>query len=269
MKLIDTTSLAIRDFLGTTTGIQYAILSHTWGDDGDEVTYQEMMAADRSATANKPGYHKILQVCEMAKKEPYELQYAWVDTCCIDKTSSAELTESINSMFRYYKEAAVCFAHLADWDLITGSSAFNTSRWFKRGWTLQELVAPVPEKLVFLDKHWKKAGTKFELAADLAKATGIDVRALDGTKPLHEFPVAVRMSWAAHRETRRNEDRAYSLLGIFDISMPMLYGEGSNAFQRLQAEIITHSTDMSIFAWRTASNSQKWNLEKGLSVNRN
>ncbi|CAI7674207.1 unnamed protein product [Penicillium pancosmium] len=219
---------------------EYAILSHTWVK-GEEVSLQEMSGPDPKS---KKGYKKIEQCCEMAKAEG--LDYAWVDTCCIDKTSSAELSEAINSMYYWYEQAAVCYAFLAD---VPTEKPFEKSRWFSRGWTLQELIAP--SKVIFLDEGW----TMLEFTADrqkmVAESTGIPVDILLHKKDLDEFSIAQRMSWASGRQTSRIEDRAYSLMGLFGINMPLIYGEKEMAFIRLQQGIMKISNDYSIFAWRS------------------
>ncbi|RYP01527.1 hypothetical protein DL764_006193 [Monosporascus ibericus] len=171
--------------------------------------------------------------------------------CCIDKASSAELTEAINSMFRWYRNAEICYAYLSD---IPSAKRIHQklerSRWFTRGWTLQELIAPA--EVVFYSMDWDHVGTKSELSASISSITKIDASFLD-SKNLMSASVAQRMSWAAHRETSRPEDIAYCLLGIFDINMPLIYGEGMKAFQRLQEEIIeSYPMDYSFFAWGTA-----------------
>lgn len=191
----------------------------------------------------KKGYGKIQAACWLARNKG--LSYLWVDTCCIDKTSSSELTEAINSMYRWYKEAEICFAFLADIEI--HKHAISTSVWFERGWTLQELIAP--KHVAFHDRNWVFLGTKDNLAVSLSQITGIDIDVLVGRSRPSSCSVAQRMSWASKRKTERIEDRAYSLLGIFDVSMPMLYGEGERSFTRLQEEIIRHSDDHSIFAW--------------------
>ncbi|KAF2736760.1 HET-domain-containing protein, partial [Polyplosphaeria fusca] len=257
MKLINTSTHRIEDLGGSQPPEPYAILSHTWCADHEEVTYQEMLLEDHMNLRNRPGYRKIEEACRRAREAPYHLKYAWIDTVCIDKTSSAELSEAINSMFRYYREAAVCFALLSGWTHDSGLAAFQKCKWFQRGWCLQELIAPLPRSLEFFDEAWVRLGTKHDLAEDIERATKINTGVLTGQIMLDKVPVAVRMSWASSRQTRRVEDRAYSLLGIMGINMSMLYGEGSDAFLRLQAEIIRQSTDMSIFAW-TTSGTQKY-----------
>ena len=227
----------------------YAILSHTWGDEKDEVAFKEMTSdVESSPTAEKEGFMKIKIACIKARID-HGLKYAWVDTCCIDKSSSAELTKAINSMFKWYQRAVVCFVFLKDLDPETDS--LENCNWFRRGWTLQELIAP--RDISFFDKTWRNYGDKQKLGGEIARISGISEDVLMGKQPLADVPVAVRMSWAAMRETTREEDIAYCLLGIFDVNMPMLYGEGEKSFIRLQEEIIKESPDMSIFAWKAST----------------
>jgi hypothetical protein len=218
----------------------YAILSHTWGADGEEVTFKELI--DHTGK-NKAGYNKI-RFCEKQAKSD-GLQYFWVDTCCIDKSSSAELTEAINSMFRWYHKAAKCYVYLSDVSIHNDDesdhfhqSDFQKSRWFTRGWTLQELIAPV--SLEFFSLEGKRIGDKRSTEQQIYQITGIPFQALRGN-PLSNFTIAERFSWAAKRDTKRKEDRAYCLLGLFDVSMPLIYGEGEKAFTRLRDEIERNS----------------------------
>ena len=217
---------------------RYAILSHTWGADTEEVSFKDMMDG---TSKRKPGYDKIRFCGEQAGRDG--LQYFWIDTCCIDKSSSAELQEAINSMFRWYRDAAKCYVYLADVSRsadvnssqLLMESSFRKSRWFTRGWSLQELVAPA--SVEFFSKEGEQLGNKRSLERHIHEVTGIPVKALQGSS-LSDFSVPERMSWAENRETTRKEDKAYSLLGIFDVYMPLIYGEGrENAFQRLQEKI--------------------------------
>ncbi|KAJ1324374.1 HET domain-containing protein [Microdochium nivale] len=264
MRLVDTATVQVVEINGLELPA-YAILSHTWVA-GQEVSLQEMQALSRSrwsprdahasiAIRAKTGYAKIKRCAEYVASHGF--RYVWIDTCCIDKTSSAELSEAINSMFRWYKEATICFAYLSD---VTkkheGDSAddfYNTyreSRWFQRGWTLQELIAP--EDIVFCDAEWVHLGSKEHdrhIQRALALITGIDIRILDGSLEPAEVSIADRMKWAAGRQTTRPEDTAYCLMGIFDVKMPLMYGEGNRAFLRLQEEILSASDDQSIFIW--------------------
>ncbi|OBR02322.1 HET domain-containing protein [Colletotrichum higginsianum IMI 349063] len=253
MRLINTHTLAI-DTFGPEKAPPYAILSHTW--DGDnEVSFQEWTARDaRGDVREKPGYLKIVHACGKARDDG--LGHLWVDTNCIDKTSSAELSEAINSMFAWYEHAAVCIVHLADVAWEEGlparihaheSPEFRSSRWFTRGWTLQELLAP--RKAFFYTADWVEIGTKAELRFPIARATGIDPTYLAGNRAVWSASVAARMSWASRRRTTRPEDMAYCLLGLFDINMPLIYGEGPKAFLRLQEEIVRSSDDQTVFCW--------------------
>ena len=178
-------------------------------------------------------------------------------TVCIDKTNSAELTQAINSMFRWYADSTVCFTYLDDLapggqvqDTLQQSASigFASCRWFTRGWTLQELIAP--RNMKFYDSKWICRGTKAELSAVLAFVTRIDQKFLCDNSALFSLPVATRMSWAARRQTTREEDMAYCLLGIFNINIPAIYGEGTKAFIRLQEEIARQTNDLTLFAWK-------------------
>jgi hypothetical protein len=223
----------------------YAILSHTWGL--EEVTFQDMSMdlpneARQSLSSGVKGasYKKIEYCCAQATKDG--LEYSWVDTCGIDKSSSSELSEAINSMFRWYSNAAVCYAYLSDVHLIT--EEISPSRWFTRGWTLQELIAP--RNVKFFTSNWELIGTKESLSSSIASITGIDVETLLDPSSLSSASVARKLSWAAERQTTRTEDVAYCLMGIFDVNMPLLYGEGEKAFIRLQEEIIKENDDQSL-----------------------
>ncbi|KIM65064.1 hypothetical protein SCLCIDRAFT_586486 [Scleroderma citrinum Foug A] len=247
----------VLDF-GDDEATEYVILSHRWV--GQEVDYDEMIelakmaVEERDEIRQRDGYRKILQSCERAQKDGYE--WLWVDTCCIDKRSSAELSEAINSMYRWYENAVVCYAYLHDVPDPCFPTANDKERypdfngwpeWFSRGWTLQELIAP--GNVQFLNRNWQGIGDKTMLAPTLRNITGVPehvlIHGLCGNRPC----VAQIMSWAARRTTTRVEDRAYSLMGLLDVNMPMLYGEGKKAFHRLQLEIIRASNDHSIFAW--------------------
>lgn len=257
MRLINTESLTLEEFMGSGSHVpQYAILSHTWEE--DEVTFQDFGGPDREAASRKKGFFKIAKTCELARAGGFN--YAWVDTCCIDKSSSAELTEAINSMFHWYRDAVVCYAWLPDLPieeavaLRSPESCFKDCRWFTRGWTLQELIAP--RRVEFYDQEWNFRGTKADLSDLLTQITKISDEVLQNPGRLDRLSVAQRMSWAATRQTSRIEDLAYCLLGIFDVNMPMLYGEGPRAFIRLQEEIAKESNDFSLFAWTAMSTHQ-------------
>jgi hypothetical protein len=264
MWLLNTETLELQGFFSDKIPA-YAILSHTWGD--DELLFDDARHG-RSHLLNcgKKALPKVLQSVSRAKADGWT--HIWIDTCCIDKSSSSELSEAINSMFRWYQGSSICYAYLSDFDSRSGLITLETSRWFTRGWTLQELIAP-PE-VHFFDSNWLSFGTRFSLAEDIIRISGIGRRVFfwhvqRGCRQgrgchlcfeslrnvLKSYSVATRMSWAANRKTSRIEDQAYSLLGLFDINMPMLYGEGRKAFQRLQEEIVRQSADQTILAWST------------------
>ena len=277
MRLLNADSLRLEFFLGLDIP-EYAILSHTWGE--EEVLFEDMHDPARPLPTQKNGFAKLEGSCAQARRDGYK--YIWIDTCCIDKSSSAELSESINSMFQWYQKSARCYAFLDDVnddaDKKRSFGSLEKSRWFKRGWTLQELIAP--RDVRFYDEDWSCMGTRGadingdcsrDLAERISLATGIPVKALHWYSPreheshvrswklfrseaaalatsLDSFSVAQRMSWAAGRRTTRVEDEAYSLLGLFGVNMPLLYGEGRRAFFRLQQEILRTSNDQSILA---------------------
>ncbi|EJT73646.1 hypothetical protein GGTG_07502 [Gaeumannomyces tritici R3-111a-1] len=286
IRLINTETLRMKMFVGASVP-PYAILSHTWVED-EEVSFQEMSlvhpagASDINAgTRNcactchcsccrpgsdsdptvaaikaKSGYDKIVRTCRLAKDR--EIGYAWVDTCCIDKTSSAELTEAINAMYQWYSSAVECYALLTDLqpfvaysehgDEIGGlDKALEGCRWFTRGWCLQELIAP--KELLFFNREWRGVGSKLLLREAIEKITGISKDAFNHKQDLRHYSAATKMFWASKRTTTRTEDMAYCLVGLFGINMPLLYGEGAKAFQRLQEEILRRSDDLSIFCW--------------------
>lgn len=268
MRLIDVETLELKEFVDDNIP-PYAILSHTWGQ--EEVSFQDLCWLNdyeyqrlaptslpallsrtqrwrrNKATAiyRRVGFEKIVQSARLAEEK--RLRYVWVDTCCIDKSSSSELSEAVNSMFHWYKKSTVCFVFLSD----VRSRArrrrfFENSRWFTRGWTLQELIAP--RELLFYDKYWVFIGSRTSLTTKIQEMTGIPIEDLE-ERPLDSFALAVRLGWARKRNTSRKEDMAYCLMGIFSINMPLIYGEGANAFIRLQQEIIREHRGQSLFAW--------------------
>ena len=267
MRLLDARKLELVDVRDDDIP-HYAILSHTWGD--DEVTLQEMRRMEskipqalnkqKQQIADKRGFAKIKSAAAMAVRRG--LNYLWVDTCCIDKMSSSELSEAINSMYLWYKQAAECYAILSDVDPAAldnwkrPNSQLRLSRWFTRGWTLQELIAP--SQLYFFAADWSLLGQKQSpksFTEVLSEITGIEIEVLDGRVDPAQLSVATRMKWAASRQTTRLEDTAYCLMGLFQVNMPLLYGEGHRAFARLQEEIIQRTDDQSLFAWSSSSSS--------------
>ncbi|KAI5860457.1 heterokaryon incompatibility protein-domain-containing protein [Durotheca rogersii] len=270
MWLLNVKTLELEEFVGDNIP-DYVILSHRWGS--DEVSFVDMKKPKyREPAKHKAGFAKIERCCLQAQSDGYA--WAWVDSCCIDKRSSAELSEAINSMFQWYQRSSRCYVYLSD--VPSGSEALpmlRKSGWFTRGWTLQELLAP--ETIVFFAHDWIAIGYKESrrrhenrrvsslrgvewdgrflcpnLAVELSGITGIPTEFLVGDQDLGQACVAQRMFWASYRETTRAEDRAYSLMGLFNVNMPILYGEGlEKAFTRLQREIMSKTPDQSIFAW--------------------
>ncbi|KAK1833626.1 heterokaryon incompatibility protein-domain-containing protein [Podospora conica] len=315
MRLLNTSTLELDEFVGNDIP-PYAILSHTWGD--KEATFQDapnfprlraLRANLRASSAQPqasldddhgdhklltPGTSKILDFCDLAQSDGHE--WAWADTCCIDKSSSAELSEAINSMYRWYAEATCCYVYLSDVksghaysddvkpgyfyldDVKSGRyvspeylkfslaqlgllshNDLEWSRWFTRGWCLQELIAP--RFLEFYDVDWKALGTKLSLCSRIIARTGIPESVLlePWCMDFQEFPAAARFSWASDRTTTRDEDMAYSLMGLLDVNMPLLYGEGGQkAFYRLQQEFLAQTEDLSLLLWT-------WNRDQARS----
>ncbi|TRX91643.1 hypothetical protein FHL15_007425 [Xylaria flabelliformis] len=259
MRLLNIQTLEIDEFYDPP---KYAIVSHTWDK---EMTFQEWQS---SSGRLRRKYSKVISAANQATRDG--LAYLWIDTICIDKTSSAELSEAINSMFSWYEDAKICYAYLSDVSFDgqgeVEESSLRASRWFTRGWTLQELIAP--SELIFYSSQWKNIGTRNQLGVLVSLITKIDSRYLIRERSLltrdrmtsrvsdsrartslHKASIAERLSWVSNRVTTRPEDIAYCLLGLFRINMPLIYGERSNAWIRLQKELIAVSDDESIFAW--------------------
>jgi hypothetical protein len=246
MWLINAKTLELQYVTEAYKGL-YVILSHTWAE--EEVSFQDFQNLDQAR--KKKGFDKIQRTCRLALDRG--LPFAWVDTCCIDKSSSAELSEAINSMFRWYQESDLCVVFLSDLrpspqPELDFPHQFSVCRWLTRGFTLQELIAP--SDVAFYDVAWNYRGSKLSWKSLVSEATGVDESILDEPEGLPLIPVGRRMSWASKRNTRRVEDMAYCLLGIFDVNMALIYGEGSKAFTRLQEEIAKQTCDLSLFAWQ-------------------
>ena len=261
MRLLNTETGLLEHF-DDPRRVSYAILSHVWAKKGyanfvPELEFQDIpTSVPRGARRPREWLtEKVQRACKIARKHGYK--YIWIDTCCINKVDSAELSESINSMYNWYRWADLCYVILDDAepseiDLV--EDKLRDSRWFTRGWTLQELIAP-PDVL-FLYKDWTPIGSKYALADILSRITNIDSSVLKHEKPLSDVSVAERMSWASERETTKEEDKAYCLFGIFDVHLPPIYGEGRSAFTRLQEAILRRIPDQTIFAWGKQNNQE-------------
>lgn len=279
MRLLDVNSVAknrlpvFRDLHenGPSSPLCYAILSHTWGQRQDykDIVFDDIPSSENFARflqkksklkqwqeairKKQVGFSKIANASRIARE--MGMGYIWIDSCCIDKSKSSELNESINSMYRWYQNAERCIVYLEDLQPDSDlKDDLKKCRWFERGWTLQELIAP--SKVTLYNKSWASLGDRSDasLSKLLSTITGIDVGCLQSGASLRSFSTAHKMSWAAGRKTTVPEDRAYSLIGIFDVNLPLIYGEGGpKAFRRLQEEIIRLSSDLSIFAWNPSS----------------
>lgn len=240
LKLLPNGDFQLIEFLGEVP--RYAILSHTW--ESEEVTFEDMKQGSGLPYRDRAGYVKLKFCGEQAAKDG--LQHFWVDSCCIKKSSDAELSESLNSMFRWYRRAESCYVYLSDVSIRKRKGrnenyrdkweqAFRQSRWFTRGWTLQELLAPLSVEFFF--KEGNRIGDKQSLEQQIHEITRVPISALRGSALSH-FSAEQKFDWAKNRQTTREEDWAYSLLGIFEIAMPVTYEEGrANAVRRLRKEI--------------------------------
>ncbi|KAK4098906.1 HET-domain-containing protein [Parathielavia hyrcaniae] len=244
MRLLNTQSLQLEEYFDDTTP-KYAILSHRW--EKEEILFADVVGGDLDRARIKAGFAKVQGACDLAKSQGFD--YIWVDTCCIDKFSSAELSEAINTMFKWYQDSAVCYAYLSDVHGATSVTELERSRWFRRGWTLQEFIAP--KVVEFYNADWLYIGEKKDsgLLPIISQASLLDEYVLGLAVDLEDVSVAKKMYWASSRHTTRKEDEAYCLMGLFDVNMPLLYGEGNKAFLRLQQEIAKVTADQSILAW--------------------
>ncbi|KAK3698949.1 hypothetical protein LTR37_016736 [Vermiconidia calcicola] len=272
MRLLHTSEFVLEEFIGSNIP-KYAVISHRWGD--DEASYRRFEKGLKTIRSSQyqnasSGWDKIIAACRIARSRG--LDWLWIDTCCIDKKSSAELSEAINSMFNWYQRAEECYVLLPDvadntaafrraahaeegtvtnaakignemWD----PQDFIKSTWFTRAWTLQELLAP--NRVLFYTTDFNCLGSKGDLQNLISDATKVPLIFITQNDMIHRASVAERMKWASRRQATREEDLAYSMLGLFGVNMPLLYGEGNKAFLRLQTEIIRTSDDETIFGW--------------------
>lgn len=238
MRLLSTRSLELE--LLHTPPARYAIVSHRWGDESAEVLFTDIGVPARAES--KGGYHKIQGACFQATQDM--IDYIWLDTCCIDRRNNTELSEAINSMYKWYRGSTVCYAYLYD---VSDPSEFIKSYWFLRGWTLQELIAP--QVLKFFTRDWRLIGTREELVDPISRHTGINPDILRSARIPREITISQKMVWAKGRETTKVEDRSYSMLGILGISIFPVYGIGDGAFEELQLRLISKSSDQTLFSW--------------------
>lgn len=254
MRLLrtDTHDLRLETFNDESQIPPYAILSHTWLKDEDEITFAEL---GHGNLQEKRGWKKLDYSRTQAAEDG--LGYIWIDTCCIDRSSSAELTEAINSMFRWYQNSRVCYAYLEDMANVGGNEPTHllpdllNCRWFSRGWTLQEMLAP--NEVIFYGYTWNRLGSLAALAKQVSEVTKVHVEALTQERSIWSYSVAQRMRWASRRTTTRVQDAAYALLGILDVNLSVIYGEGERAFRRLQEEVLRAHYDQSIFVYNVGS----------------
>ncbi|KAI6038626.1 hypothetical protein EDC04DRAFT_2569599, partial [Pisolithus marmoratus] len=227
---------------------RFVTLSHRWGE--GEPSLREIEGHSIYGMSTNGGFGKLQAFCVTAFER--ECLWAWSDTCCIDRDSSAELQEAIGSMFAWYRRSAFTIVHLSD---VPNADSFGGSEWFRRGWTLQELLAP--RTILFYTQNWSLyknltcSNHKVHVTVldELRWATGIESQFLTNFSPGMD-DARSRLQWASLRCTTRPEDIAYSLFGIFNIHLPVLYGESAeNALGRLLAEIISQSGDISVLDW--------------------
>jgi hypothetical protein len=246
MRLLNTETLQLTNDSAHPATHKFAILSHRWQQ--PEITFAELNRdADylKKQTLQTPSAKKIRQACDVARKRNPPLEWIWIDTCCIDKSNAVEEARCINSMYEWYAKAAVCITFLHDVDSLSADQ--QRSEWFDRGWCLQELLAP--RYMEFFGRNWNFIGVKHQLANEITHWTGIEGKYLTGQADIRTASVAARMSWMAGRTTTFVEDIAYSMLGLLGVYMAPQYGEGVNAFLRLQKTLLENSTDESLFAW--------------------
>ncbi|EIW77488.1 HET-domain-containing protein, partial [Coniophora puteana RWD-64-598 SS2] len=246
-ELVQRDSASVEELVASV--VRYAILSHRWGP--KEPTYADLASksTDRLRCSSGPGYAKLYSFCLEAQRRGY--LFAWSDTCCIDKSSSAELDESVRSMFRWYRNSDICIVHLSQTEQ---RDDLRCDEWFFRGWTLQELLAP--RRIKFFNSRWKALtsdvndkDTTSSLLLSISEVTEIPRLDIAFFSPL-TYAVDTRMTWAAKRVTTRAEDVAYSLMGVFGVSFQIAYGEGADrAFARLIEAIILSGCDLSVLNW--------------------
>ncbi|KAF5371729.1 hypothetical protein D9758_003400 [Tetrapyrgos nigripes] len=239
LRLIDTRTCKLVDFTENEHIPAYAILSHRWFRD-QEVQYEDFLEL-QPETRKKLGYRRIRGACKQAFLDGHN--YIWIDTCCINQNNADEVSRNINSMYFYYHNSTVCYAYLVDVYTpkykheSSQAGLWSHSKWFTRGWSLQELLAP--RKVVFFNADWELIGDKAQLKYSISRLTGIPRSVLDGSSPIEDVNIEERMTWCAGRQTTKPPDLAYCLLGILGVFMVPDYTEDARtAFQRLQRILV-------------------------------
>jgi hypothetical protein len=254
MRLIHTEKCEVHDFLDALSIPRYAAISYSW--EADEVRHGNLR--ETSLASEKPSLQELKEFCLQAGN--LSLEWLWVDTVCVNRSSSAELSEAINSTFKWFRQSEACIVYLSDVDYVDDSQEqekrIRQSRWMRRSWTLQELIAS--QNIHFYAANWMRIGTKESLLPLLSEVTQVDKAVLENADHLSHYSIGRIMSWAANREAPRVEDIAYSLLGLFGVSMPILYGEGHTAFTRLQEKIFQRTDDATLFAWQSSNSNHMY-----------
>ncbi len=267
IRLLNAKSMEFKMFGGSSSRKvpPYAILSHVWcKDDDHEIIYQDMMAVRTHKRRDVRGFEALDLTDDagdvrashskimghLANAVRCKIEWVWIDSCCINKHNHSELSSAINSMFTWYQNAARCFVYLADVTKSVLPSRSQQIEWFTRGWTLQELLAAGWETTAFFNRDWRLLGSKRDLMTEICQRSRI------APEHLEDYTLAcaaVKLSWAADRQTSFEEDRVYSLLGLFDnMEMDTRYGSGreQRVWREFQEKIIATTRDESIFAWQ-------------------
>ena len=252
MRLLNVHTLEFHEFFRDVP--KYVVASHRWIV-GSEARLQDVQ---NRCNTNRSGYQKVEGFARYVREHFGHVEWLWIDTCCINQNISQEVTMAVNSMFRWYSNAEVCLAYLADVSNAKDEHEFQRSEWFRRGWTLQELLAPSIVVFVSHDwdiighkdgRGWTKSGFQVSkgrgLESAIATVTGVPEYVLHNYDRSKSFSTEARMAWIAGRETTRGEDMSYSLLGIFDVTMPIIYGEGAERARKRLLEGISKASTSS------------------------
>lgn len=278
MRLLNVRTLEIESFSDPNQSIPpYAIASHRWGR--EEATLKDVKKRRGSYLA---GWYKVETFARYVRKNVHGVKWLWIDTCCVNRESSQEVNEAVNLSFRWYANAEVCLAWLEDVDDADDAEDVPQSGWFRRGWTLSELLAP--RTVLFLSSSWEVIGRKGEagrtrsglqltsgpgMESMIAQITGIPISVLYDFENSWSLTVEERLEWMEGRATTLEEDRAYSMLGIFGANMPVKYGEGAeSARKRLLSEISKKRLFSSISANSTAASTAVEEDERGALARR-